>query len=267
MAKLSIYLTILNKAYKEKLYHRGKTVMNLGLFAVRILLLLSIYKVVYLRTNSTQIGGLSFESSMWSIAIYFILLGLQSRQIAKVMGNDIRTGDVELKIIKPYNYIFYNLFSHLGGMITYFVCLLMIAVPYLVFIVGIPDVYYSPFLAIQIIVLFIGGTAISFVIGLLVGCTSFWIEDNIPVYWIVDKGLMILGGSYIPVAYFSPELKAIAVYSPFGAQTLVNQFVYPDFNSNFLKFAATQLFWIILLIILLIFVYKKGLKNLSVNGG
>jgi ABC-2 type transport system permease protein len=101
----------------------------------------------------------------------------------------------------------------------------------------------------------------------IVGLLSFWIEDIKPVYWIVDKAVMILGGSYLPVALFPKAMYQIAVWSPFGASQFITHTVYESWTINYVKMFSIQVLWVIILGTFVYIMFNRAHKKVSVNGG
>jgi ABC-type uncharacterized transport system permease subunit len=102
---------------------------------------------------------------------------------------------------------------------------------------------------------------------MLVGLLSFWVEDINPVFWVVDKAVMILGGSYLPVALFPGLMYKIAVYSPFGASQFVSHASASAWFSEWPLLVGVQFFWIALFAVAVITVFNLARKKVSVNGG
>jgi ABC-type uncharacterized transport system permease subunit len=101
----------------------------------------------------------------------------------------------------------------------------------------------------------------------LIGVLAFWIEDINPIYWLIDKAVMILGGSYLPIALFPPLMYKIALFSPFGASQFITHSVNESWKSSWYILILIQLFWIIISGICLYWLYNKAKKRISVNGG
>ena len=86
--------------------------------------------------------------------------------------------------------------------------------------VGIPNLNLSVFIPTFIITLFLGQILGLLIYG-IIGLMAFFIQDIRPIHWIVDKFVMILGGSYLPISMFPNFMKIIAYVSPFGAINLL----------------------------------------------
>ena len=92
-------------------------------------------------------------------------------------------------------------------------------------------------------------------------------QDVKPIYWIVDKFVMVLGGSYLPVALFPNTMKIMAFLSPFGAINFTSSTVYQSWNTEFYYRLGLQVIWIIIFGNILLYVYNKARLKMMINGG
>jgi len=108
---------------------------------------------------------------------------------------------------------------------------------------------------------------LSLIIYSIVGLLAFWVEDINPIFWVVDKAVMILGGSYLPVALFPKFMYNLALYSPFGASQFITHTVYDSWKTDWVLLIGLQLFWILVLGVALYLIFASARKKVSVNGG
>jgi len=114
---------------------------------------------------------------------------------------------------------------------------------------------------------FILGSILSLLLFSIIGLLAFWVEDINPIFWTVDKAVMILGGSYLPVALFPNSIYNIALYSPFGATQFITHTVYKTWQAEWFLKIGIQAFWIIVLGVVVYFLFQKAKQRVSVNGG
>jgi ABC-2 type transport system permease protein len=101
----------------------------------------------------------------------------------------------------------------------------------------------------------------------IVGLSAFWIEDAEPVYWIVDKSIMMLGGSYVPIALMPSYMQSIANFSPFGLTYLITHTAYPTWANDWWYLLGMQWAWIVILGLIMLVLFAKARRRVSVNGG
>ena len=132
--------------------------------------------------------------------------------------------------------------------------------------IGVPNLNLKVFIPSFIIVLFLGQVLGLFLYG-VIGLLAFFIQDVRPVHWVVDKLIMVLGGSYLPISMFPKFLKVFAFISPFGAVNFASSTVYESWNNEYLIRIGLQVIWIIVFGLLLLFVFKKSKEKAMINGG
>jgi ABC-2 type transport system permease protein len=108
---------------------------------------------------------------------------------------------------------------------------------------------------------------LSLLVYAVVGLLAFWVEDIKPLFWIVDKAVMILGGSYLPVALFPAIMYNVAIWSPFGASQFMTHTVYESWKTGYAEMIGIQVFWVVLLGIVVAYMFSRAHKKVSVNGG
>ena len=180
---------------------------------------------------------------------------------------DVQSGNVEVFLNRPVSYLFYKIWWTFGLGLHNFIVIGVSGFLVLFLLIGIPE---SMTISMFLPVLFLEAimtTILTIIIYAIVGLFAFWMEDINPVFWIVDKLVMILGGSYLPVALFPMFMYKFAIYSPFGASMFISHVVYNSWKTDWYKMVGIQVLWIIVLGLILSWLFKKVQKKVSVNGG
>ena len=180
---------------------------------------------------------------------------------------DVQSGNVEVFLNRPVSYLFYKIWWTIGLGLHNFVLIGVFGFLVLFLMIGIPQSMtigiFVPLLILEAIFTIV----LSIIIYTIVGLFAFWMEDINPVFWIVDKFIMILGGSYLPVALFPAIMYKFAIYSPFGASMFISHVVYDSWRVDWYKLMGMQVLWIVTLGLVLIWLFKKVQEKVSVNGG
>jgi ABC-2 type transport system permease protein len=213
------------------------------------------------------INGTTFLLAAWSILFYFSFSVLRLRDISREIMRDVQTGNVEVLFSKPISYLSYRMWWQIGSGLYSFVVITLLAVVALIFIIGLPPTMTIGIFIPTLILTFLCGVILSLFLYTIIGLLSFWIEDINPIFWMVDKAVMILGGSYLPIALFPEFIFKMAIYSPFGSSQFVTHTVYKTWQTNWYQLVGIQLFWIILLGLIIYFRFNKAKQKVSVNGG
>ncbi len=263
---MSKYLAIFLVSLKDTLFYKGKILTTVFVWFVRVGILLGVYAVAY-RYVGHDIRGVSFSVAIWSIGIYFLLLTIMGRRVFKDISDEVQFGTIETKINKPIQFVLYHWVGRMGKNLLDFVLSGATAIVFLLLVVGLPDVAFSFAWIGKASALFVIGLLLSYVLYSLVGLSAFWLEVADPAFWIVDKSVMILGGSFIPVALFPDVMRRIAEFSPFGAIMFADQAFNPDFHERWVWLLVAQIVWLVILAVALAWIYRLAQKRLFVNGG
>ena len=266
MKEIRLAAKILKTLVKDRIQYPGRLIVDtVGIFA-RCGVLLILYSFVY-RLNNGVINGTTFLYAAWSIFFYFSFSVLRLRDISRAIMQDVQTGNVEVLFSKPISYLSYRMWWQIGSGIYPFAVITIVTTIALALIIGLPPTMAIGIFIPTLFLTFVCGVILSLLLYSIVGLLSFWIEDVNPVFWIVDKAVMILGGSYLPVALFPAFMYQAALYSPFGASQFVTHTVYQSWQTDWYQLVGIQLFWIVLLGLIVYFMFERAKRNVSVNGG
>lgn len=258
---------VISKLYaKSQVNFRSKLFGTFTSFTLRLAVLIAIYSYAFDYAGG-DINQVSFAIAAWSLAVYFVLMYSGSRSTAKTLSDDIKNGIIETKINKPLNFASLKVFENFGSAIPNLVSLAVLSLIIVTAIAGFPEYQATVLKTAGTFGVFVLGLILSYLIYVTISLSAFWIEESTPVFWITDKFIMVLGGSYVPVALFPGTLKAFAEVSPFGATLFITQMWTLEFESLIIYFLLTQIIWIVSFYIILNYLYSKAVKKLSVNGG
>src|SRR3990167_3806328 len=201
MKEIRLATKILKTLVKDRIQYPDRLVVDtIGVIA-RCGILLILYWYVFKLSNGV-INGTTFLFAAWSIFFYFSFSVLRLRDISREIMKDIQTGNVEVLFSKPISYLSYRIWWQIGSGLYSFVVITVLAVFALVLIIGLPPTMTIGLFIPTMIVALLFGEALGILLYIIVGLLAFWIEDINPVFWVTDKAILILGGSYLPIALF-----------------------------------------------------------------
>jgi ABC-2 type transport system permease protein len=257
---------IITTLIKDRIQYPGKLFADSVSVIVRCGILLVLYYYVF-KINNGVVNGTTFLFASWSILFYFLFATMQLKYISRAIMQDVQSGSIETLFNKPISYLSYRMWWQIGsGLYSFFISSL-VSVVLLYLFVGIPETMKLSMFIPTLITTFIFGMILFLLLYSIIGLLSFWIEDINPVYWIVDKAVMILGGSYLPVALFPDLMYKFALYSPFGASLFLTHTVYESWQVNWYSLIAIQSAWTLVLGLIVYILFSKAKKRVSVNGG
>lgn len=207
--------------------------------------------------------SLPLAAALWSIAIASFLR-LTWRHLSSVITDDIRSGDIALRIRYPFAYLGYVWADHAGRSMP-------TAAPFLALAAylfsGLPTIP-SPELAIPLFLVMVAGSfLLSALLYTLMGLLAFWMEDASPVVRIVEKAMVVLGGSIIPIALLPSAARNVLEFIPLTATGFPAQVTSPDFLAHAPKLLAIEYGWIVACAVVVALVWRRARQRIEVNGG
>ena len=266
MKEIRFARKIIKTLIKDHWHYSGRMIMDLVLMFVRCGVLLVLYAYVFELRNGT-IHGTTFSVVAWSIFFYFAFSTLRLREIARMIMQDVQSGAVEAILTKPVSYIFYRMVWQIGNGFNSFIVVTIFGSLLLVFLVGIPGSMKIGIFVPSFLLVFLGASILSLILYTLVGFIAFWIEDINPIFWLVDKTIMILGGAYLPIALFPPFLYKMSLWSPFGASQFITHTVNDSWQSQWYMHIGIQVVWIGIGGVALYALNRFAQRRISINGG
>jgi len=256
--------------FKSEIMTNLQYVFNLitGFIGYFILLFvfLNLWQYIYSDPNEL-INGYSMNQMIWYVVITEILWGsLSGRSLCNSISADVKGGNIAYNINKPYNYIGYSLAKHLGAATVRGIIYIILGISTgFLFLGSFPSLNIFSILAVLLSGIL--ATVISSLLIIFIGLFSFIIEDSGPFYWVYSK-LILVVGTLFPIEYFPSVIRPILMYSPIFVVSYGPAKLFVDFSwSNFISILIAQLIYIFIAYGLCYLVYKKGVRNLNVNGG
>ncbi|HET8575175.1 MAG TPA: hypothetical protein VFM02_03345 [Candidatus Paceibacterota bacterium] len=257
---------IVGTLVKDRMQYPGRLVADTFSLIARCGILLTLYWYVYQLEGGT-VNGTTYAFVAWSMFFYFAFSTFRLRGISNLIMQDVKSGNVEVLFSKPVSYLGYRTWWQIGtGMYSFLVASLL-GTAVMVLVIGLPPTMTTAMFLPTFVLVFLGASILTLIVYTIVGLLAFWIEDIAPVFGVVDKSVMILGGSYLPVALFPNFLYKIALYSPFGASQFVTHTVYESWQTDWYALIGIQVFWILLLGVVVVTMFAGAKKKVSINGG
>lgn len=252
------YLT--DNAYLSSNFTRGLVVF------LRIWIFTQLYEVTYKTVHAHQISGFTIAMVVWSLMLVQSLSTSTKPSIARKIQDEIKEGTIDLKICRPYSFMFFYFFEMLGKFFSSATVNLLVGFLAVFILVG-PIKLTIAGLVFGLILLFFG-ILLDFLTHYIIGLLAFWIEDIQPLIWINGKATFIMGGMVFPIALFPSGFRKIVELLPFSQLYYGASRTFVSFDhSLFVKYLLTQLIWIVIYFTIATLIYRKGVRNVNINGG
>jgi ABC-2 type transport system permease protein len=185
--------------------------------------------------------------------------------LARTMSENVKDGSIAYILNKPYDFLLYQFSATMGESVFRAMLNAIFGGLTVWWLVGAPE-HPEGFLIVFPAIL--GAWILHFCVNAMIGLSAFVVEDVSAFTWIYQKLAFIFGGLLIPLDFYPQWLQTFAKFLPFSSVIYgpARLFVTPSVEL-FINVMALQLVWIFALSFVLVVVYRRGLTQLTVNGG
>lgn len=233
------------------------------LFATPIVMLF-----VWLQITS-QTPALQAQQS--AIVSYYLLIPAASLFTSAwhdlFFANKVRTGELSSFLIKPFNYIYFDITNNMAEKSIkslFLVPVILLAAFSMQHSIAIEKANLSLFIISLLI-----GAALEFTMKTVFGFLGFWLTDISGLDNFKSILEYTFGGRFIPFFLFPPLVQSIAVFLPFRYLSAFPVEIISGALSQtqIMHGLVIQFGWISLLLTTAWLLWKHGLKNYSAVGG
>ncbi len=260
------YIYIFKSELMSNLQYLSNVIFGFIGYFIMIFIFLNLWKYIY-SDSSELINGYNMSQMIWYVIITEILWSTVSgRKLCRKISEDVKGGNIAYNINKPYSYIGYSLFSHLGSaFIRAIIYIVLGTILGFIFLGEFPNINIVGILIVLISMAL--ATIINTLLIICIGLFAFFIEDSHPFYWLYSKMILILG-TIFPIEFFPKVIQPVLNFSPIYAVSYGPAKLFVDFSyNNALKIIIMQVIYLGFAYLISNLIYKKGVKRLNVNGG
>lgn len=259
---LSKYGALFALSFRSALQDWAPILGRVGFFGVLLLIFSRLWLVI---VEKNVIEGLGVPELLWYVAITeWIVLSLP--WVFLQIESDVVNGDIAYQLPRPISYLGMSLARGGGEYAARLVVLAPVGCAFAWTMAGgLPADPRGLFLALP---LGIGASILGLVFTGLIGLSAVWLQDTSPIYWIWQKLSFVLGGLLLPLEIYPDWLRQIALLSPFSSM------IYGPARMAFgldLQVAGEVALrmgaWIAIMTAVTVYVYRRALRVLEVNGG
>ncbi len=232
----------------------------------RIWIFTQIYQATYATTGQTTIGDFSLPMVIWSLMLTQSFETASRPAVSKAISTEVQDGSLAYSVSKPYSYILFHFWSTIGRTLPLLLNNIIIGGICAYFLVGFTSFSIAG-IVLGLLNLFLGFW-LDFSICLTIGLSALWLEDTDSLTAIYHKLRLVFGGLILPIALFPPALRTIAEFLPFSQLYYAAARQAVAFNwTTFINSITIQISWIVIFSLIAMHVMRRGMKQISVNGG
>lgn len=224
-----------------------------------------LWRVTYAAAPSSSFSGYTLPEIVWYlVATEAIITSLP--RIHDVLQNEVKDGDLAVRLNKPYNYLLFHYSSYVGDGLMRLCTQLLVGGLTAYVLVGGFEFHWEAIPAL--LVVYLTTQVLHFFYGATIGLAAFWMEDVVGLYFIFDRAKWILGGFLLPIEIYPDAVRKVVEVLPFrhmiaGPASLFVKFEWAAVG----ELLASQALWAVIFGLVCIGVYRLGVRRVDVNGG
>jgi ABC-2 type transport system permease protein len=264
MKRYSKYLSIFQITLINSLAYPGELIGRSLMIIPFMWVFYQLWKITYNAAGTDVISGLTLRDTLWYLMLAeTIELGRPA--LARTISENVKDGSIAYLLNKPYDFMWYQFSTAMGETVFRTIMNALFGGAVIWFLVGPPAHPVGSIVAIPAIV---GAWILHFCVNAMIGLMAFITEDVSAFTWIYQKLAFLFGGLIVPLDFYPQWLQRIAKVMPFSGTIYgpARLFATPDFTL-FINVLLLQITWIVILGLTLTLVYRRGLAQLTVNGG
>jgi len=183
------------------------------------------------------------------------------------LQNRVLRGEIVSELLKPLDLSNFLLAQESGNYLTRIV---FRGLPIFVVVVALFDI---PIPSLPYLCMFIASLILSFVlmfyINFITGIAAFWIIHLFSLNVLKTQLVRFLSGAYVPLWFFPPGLQGVLAYLPFASIVYVPVHIYLEKETLAVSFffLLLQCIWIVVMLLLSRWVWRRATTQLVINGG
>jgi ABC-2 type transport system permease protein len=247
--------------------HHSVNLLGRGMILlIRLWIFTQLYRATFNVQHATEINGLTLAMVIWNL-VFVQSFNVASRPaVSRIIDEEVKTGTLAYSIGRPYIYNLFHYFGFLGRVAPSLATNVLLGGLIGFVLVGPISVTPSGLLAGALLLAL--GFTLDFLMSLMIGLAAFWMEDTSALMWLFHKGFMVFGGAILPLALFPEKVRVIAETMPFAMMYYAPSRILVHYDPVlFSRFLQLQLGWCLVFAMLVTFMYRKGVRYVSLNGG
>lgn len=263
---IGAYLEIIRIRFLTMLAYRVNYYSGIAVYAINIGSYYFIWNAVY--GGNEQLGGMTAAQMSSYVAISWMARAFYFNNLDREIAMEIRDGSVAIQMIRPYQYMIVKMMQGLGeGMFR----LLLFSIPGMVVVALVFPIHFptDPIVWLAFAIMLVFSFFINSQINILTGLFAFFVENNEGMMRMKRVAVDLFSGLIIPLSFFPGWAEGVLKVLPFQAITYIPASVFTGRVTGDAIWSAmlVQLFWLVLLMLPLILVWRKARTRLFVQGG
>ena len=259
------YLRAFRVSAAQQLAYPGELLARAAVLATMMFVLCSLWRVTYAATSQSHLAGFSARQLLCYLAITESI-AMSRPRLSQRLDEEIRSGDVALAMSRPYHFVLFRSAQALGERLTRFAFNLPVALSVVLAFAGVSGFSLGPVLVA--LPLMACAFLLDFLLAFCIQLLAFWTEDVTALMFMYDRLLLLLGGVLLPVALLPDALAAAARLLPFA--TIIARPAAAAVGAGGASgdiLGLLPIVWLAAAGVLVLRLYRSGMRRLTTNGG
>ncbi|CAG7647561.1 ABC transporter permease [Paenibacillus allorhizosphaerae] len=225
---------------------------------------IQLWQTTFQGEGKPLIEGYSFRQIIWYI-LFAESLTMAFPSLAIRIEEEVKSGDVGYKLMKPFSYIGYHYVSYVSEVYVRLAVNFTVGCTLGIAVFGFPSfgMGWAGFFIMSF-----GSITVNFLLGMTLALCAFWVEETRGLEFVYNKLLFTVGGMLMPLELFPEALQQVCKWLPFQAVLYFSAKTAVRWEDvDLVSMLAVQWAWVTGLVLVVAWVYRRGVRKLNVNGG
>lgn len=271
MRSIKPYLSFSGAATKMMLTYRLQVFLWFIAEATKLILIFFLWHAIFSNSESSVINGYTYGGIVMYYLFAMIVGWLTFSDQLWNVADDVKKGTLAMKLIKPIGYVRTLLFQNIGAQVgAFFIVVLPLIITSIIlnitFDVGITMNFLK---LLFIIIVIFNALLINFYFDMIFAAILMKVTNSFGVFQLRNAIIRLLSGALLPITLMPALMQKIANYLPFVYTVFIpSEFIRRDFEFDFfIKHLLISYFWVIALICISMFIFKRAIKKAVILGG
>lgn len=265
--KLLKYLLIFKINFSASTAFAVDIIGGTPLIVVRLWMLSQLYSTLGGMSSNGQLIGLTVEQVLWTIMLVTAFTStIWAQRFPEMIDEEVKSGNLAYSLVRPFSFVLYHYVGFLGRAVPLVVANVIVGTLAALFFVGSINITPQAFFG-GLLLLFLA-YSIEFLVQFCLGLCALWIEDTSGLIDVYLRLGLIIGGTYVPLSFFPETLRTVIEYLPMGHLLYQAARTFTHFETaTFMHLLSIMGFWFVALLFLTTWIFRRGIRYVSVNGG
>ncbi|MBB6729591.1 ABC-2 family transporter protein [Cohnella sp. CBP 2801] len=249
---------------RQMMFYKTDFLLRCAFLLMILYVFSQLWSAAYGGGETGSVAGFTLKQLLWYL-VFTEALTLAAPPICSRIEQEVKNGDVAMRLVRPISYVLYHYASFLAEAALRFAIHLLAGSLVVWPIVGAPNFGYG---WAALLSLSLGALTVTFLMAAAIGLCAFWIEETRGLEFVLQKLQFTLGGMLLPIDLMPDWLQRICAWLPFrAAMYLPARAAVHSGGDHLLRDLGVQAVWLAVLGAIVAVIFRRGAVKLHVNGG